>query len=514
MVALSGGVGGARFLRGLAELVAADELVVIGNVGDDLEVLGLHVSPDLDSILYALTGVADEERGWGRAEESWNALATVSAAGGETWFQLGDRDIGLHLVRTALLREGIPLSAVTAQLAAAFGLPIRLLPATDDPLRTFIQAPAGTFTFQEWFVARAHRDEVDAVHYAGAPEARAAPGAIELLDAAELIVIAPSNPYVSILPILAVEEIRRALERRSSTVRGGQSADRRSRGEGARRPDARPIGRRHDARGGSGLLPRPDRRARDRRGRCPGGSARRGDGGRDPHAHVGRGRAAPPGERRPRRRRGARVRVAILGGTGSFGGALARRLTVVGEDELVIGSRDGERARASAALLGAEGAVNEVAVLGVDLVVLAVAAGAALDTASGIAHVIGETPLLSVASAISFAGDGVRPDPDGLSLAERVQLLVEGPVVAGLHSVAARNIDEPGPDEDALICGDDAAAKSLAAALAGRLVSGRVLDGGPLANARTLEGLTAVIVNLNRRYKGHAGISVTGLPGV
>ncbi len=130
------------------------------------------------------------------------------------------------------------------------------------------------------------------------------------------------------------------------------------------------------------------------------------------------------------------MRVAILGGTGSFGGALARRLTVVGEDELVIGSRDGERARASAALLGggAEGAVNVVAVLGVDLVVLAVAAGAALDTASGIAHVIGETPLLSVASAISFAGDGVRPDPDGLSLAERVQLLVEGPVVAGLHS--------------------------------------------------------------------------------
>jgi LPPG:FO 2-phospho-L-lactate transferase len=214
VVALSGGVGGARFLRGLAELVAPGELAVIGNVGDDVEVLGLHVSPDLDSVLYALAGLSDEERGWGRAEESWNALASVADLGGETWFRLGDRDLGLHLVRTALLREGQPLSAVTAQLAAALGLSCMLLPATDDPLRSFIETPAGTFAFQEWFVARGHRDAVDAVHYAGAPAARAAPGVLECLERAELIVVAPSNPYVSILPILAVDEIRLALERR------------------------------------------------------------------------------------------------------------------------------------------------------------------------------------------------------------------------------------------------------------------------------------------------------------
>jgi LPPG:FO 2-phospho-L-lactate transferase len=215
VVALSGGVGGARFLRGLVELVGADELTVIGNVGDDVEVLGLHVSPDLDSVLYALAGVADEERGWGRAAESWNALATVADLGGESWFRLGDRDIGLHLVRSALLRAGEPLSAVTARLAGALGVGVRLLPATDDPLRTFVQTPVGTFAFQEWFVARGHRDPVDALHYTGAPDAAAAPGVVASLERAELIVIAPSNPYVSILPILAVDEIRRALARRS-----------------------------------------------------------------------------------------------------------------------------------------------------------------------------------------------------------------------------------------------------------------------------------------------------------
>jgi LPPG:FO 2-phospho-L-lactate transferase len=215
VVVLSGGVGGARFLRGLVEVVDPGELTAVVNVGDDLELLGLHVSPDLDSVLYALAGVADEERGWGRAQESWNALATVSELGGESWFQLGDRDIGLHLVRSALLAEGQPPSAVTARLASGFGVGIGLLPASDDPLRTFIETAAGTFAFQEWFVARGHRDEVDAVHYAGAPAARAAPGVVEGLEAADVIVLAPSNPYVSILPILAVEEIRLALERRS-----------------------------------------------------------------------------------------------------------------------------------------------------------------------------------------------------------------------------------------------------------------------------------------------------------
>jgi LPPG:FO 2-phospho-L-lactate transferase len=213
---LSGGVGGARFLRGLIGVVNPVNVSIIGNVADDLEILGLHVSPDLDSILYTLAGLADEERGWGRFGETWQALDTVSRFGGPSWFALGDRDIGLHLVRTELLRSGQSLSAVTEHLAHAAGLEVALLPATDDPVRTFLETPAGTFPFQTWFVARGHRDEVDAVHYAGAPEAKAAPGVVEALADADVIVIAPSNPYVSIGPILAVHEIRRALEERSA----------------------------------------------------------------------------------------------------------------------------------------------------------------------------------------------------------------------------------------------------------------------------------------------------------
>jgi LPPG:FO 2-phospho-L-lactate transferase len=216
VVALSGGVGGARFLRGLVEVVPQRDVTVIGNVGDDVQVLGLHVSPDLDSILYALAGLADEERGWGRADESWHALGTVAALGGESWFQLGDRDLGLHLVRTQALRTGEPLSIVTRRLAAALGLELTLLPATDDPLRTWLDTPAGSFPFQEWFVARGHRDEVDAVRFEGAADARPAPGAREALAQADLILLAPSNPFVSIGPILAVAELRTALERRSA----------------------------------------------------------------------------------------------------------------------------------------------------------------------------------------------------------------------------------------------------------------------------------------------------------
>jgi LPPG:FO 2-phospho-L-lactate transferase len=212
---LSGGVGGARFLRGLVGVVEPGNVSIVGNVADDLEVLGLRVSPDLDSILYTLTGLADEERGWGRAGESWQALDAVAALGGESLFRLGDRDIGLHLVRTELLRAGVPLSEATERLAHALGLESALLPATDDPVRTFLETPAGTLPFQTWFVARGHEDEVDAVHYAGAPAAAAAPGVLEALQSADVILIAPSNPYVSIGPILAVAEIRTALEQRT-----------------------------------------------------------------------------------------------------------------------------------------------------------------------------------------------------------------------------------------------------------------------------------------------------------
>jgi len=209
------------------------------------------------------------------------------------------------------------------------------------------------------------------------------------------------------------------------------------------------------------------------------------------------------------------VKVAILGGTGSFGRALAGRLAALGEDDVVIGSRDAGRAQLAAEELGGgriTGAANVDAVGGADLVVLAVKADAALDTAHEVAEALDTTPLLCVATAIQFRkGTGALPDPEARSLAERVQDTVRAPVAAGLHSIAAANLDDAAPDEDALICGDDARAKELALELAGKLVAGSALDAGPLASARALEGLTAVIVNLNRRYKAHAGVRVTGV---
>ena len=214
VVVLAGGLGGSRLARALAETIDPAELTVIGNVGDDVEVLGLHVSPDLDTILYAMTGRLDETKGWGRAGETWNALDTVAELGAESWFRLGDRDLGLHLVRTEALRRGEPLSSVTARLARELGLEAALLPATDDRLRTWIETPAGDFPFQDWFVRRQHRDEVDGVRFEGAEDARPAPGVLEALGAADLIAIAPSNPFVSIAPILAVAPIREAIERR------------------------------------------------------------------------------------------------------------------------------------------------------------------------------------------------------------------------------------------------------------------------------------------------------------
>jgi LPPG:FO 2-phospho-L-lactate transferase len=213
VVLLSGGVGGARFARGLVEAVPGPDVTVIGNVADDVEVLGLAVSPDLDSIVYGLAGLNDEERGWGRADESWRALETVSELGGEDWFRLGDRDLGLHLVRTQAQRAGVPLSQVTARVAAALGIEARIMPATDDRQRTWLDTPAGSFPFQEWFVARGHRDEVDGVRFEG--DATPAPGVLEAFAAADAILIAPSNPYVSIWPILAVGGVREALAART-----------------------------------------------------------------------------------------------------------------------------------------------------------------------------------------------------------------------------------------------------------------------------------------------------------
>jgi hypothetical protein len=205
------------------------------------------------------------------------------------------------------------------------------------------------------------------------------------------------------------------------------------------------------------------------------------------------------------------VRVAIIGGTGPFGRAVATRLREAGV-EVVVGSRDAARAAVAAAELGVEGATNADAATGSDLVVLAVNAEAALDTARELRSAIGSTPVLSVASELRFTKGGVLPCTEPVSLAERIQRESDAPVLAGLHSLAAASLgSDEAPDEDAFVCGDDTNAKALALDVAERLTKGRAFDAGPLASARALEGLTAVIINLNKHYRGHAGIRVTGV---
>lgn len=205
------------------------------------------------------------------------------------------------------------------------------------------------------------------------------------------------------------------------------------------------------------------------------------------------------------------MRVAVVGGTGDFGLALAQRLAEAG-DHVVIGSRDAERARTKASEAGAaDGATNADAVRGVDIVVLAVKADAAIPTATELADAIGRTPVLSVASELRFTKSGVHPTEDDRSIAERTQDVLGAPVAAGLHSLAAVSLAGGKAEGDALVCGDDPLAKDLALELASKVITGRALDAGPLSSARALEGMTAVIVNLNRRYKGHAGIRVVGL---
>ncbi len=205
------------------------------------------------------------------------------------------------------------------------------------------------------------------------------------------------------------------------------------------------------------------------------------------------------------------MKVAVVGGTGPFGSALAQRLVEAGTD-VIIGSRDPDRAAATATEIGtALGLANAEAVGGADLVVLAVAAPAALRTTAELADALGETPVLSVASPLRIADGAAFPDDDAQSLAERMQQLLRGPVVAGLHSLAAGSLAAGKVEGDALVCGDDDDAKAAVLELAATLVTGRALDAGPLASARALEGMTAVIVNLNRRYRGHAGLRVVGL---
>ncbi len=221
VVVLSGGVGGARFVRGLVDAVGPEQVTVIGNVGDDDEFFGLHVSPDLDSIVYALADLHDTRRGWGRRRETWNAFETAKTLGDdETWFQLGDRDLGLHLVRTKALQAGEPLSSVTARVAKAFGVDVRVLPATDQRLRTILDTSSGSRSLQEWFVRRRAREPVDGVRFEGAAFAKPGPGVLAAIEGASLVVIAPSNPYISIWPILAVRGLRDAVEGTSRPVVG------------------------------------------------------------------------------------------------------------------------------------------------------------------------------------------------------------------------------------------------------------------------------------------------------
>jgi 8-hydroxy-5-deazaflavin:NADPH oxidoreductase len=206
------------------------------------------------------------------------------------------------------------------------------------------------------------------------------------------------------------------------------------------------------------------------------------------------------------------VKIAIIGGTGSFGRALARRLRTLGED-VYIGSRDAERARERALELGVQGGTNEDVVRGADLVVLATKSNAALETATSLVDDIGETPVLCVASDLRFTDTGIVPGLEEGSLAENVSRLIRAPVASGLQTVSAIDLSGPEPpDQDALICGDDPGAKQLALELAGRLVGGRAIDVGPLANSRALEAMTAVILNVNRDYGVHAGLRLTGLP--
>jgi LPPG:FO 2-phospho-L-lactate transferase len=213
---LAGGVGAARFLTGLVQVVDPADITAIVNVGDDTELHGLSISPDLDTVTYTLAGAINPETGWGLRDESWQAMAVLRQLGGAPWFQLGDRDLGTHLFRTSRLAEGAPLSAVTAEIVAGWGLGLRLLPVTDDRLRTMVtvidvDGEEREIGFQEYFVQRQHGVPVTAIRFDGVEQARPGPGVLDAIADADVVVIAPSNPLVSIGPVLAVPGVRDAV---------------------------------------------------------------------------------------------------------------------------------------------------------------------------------------------------------------------------------------------------------------------------------------------------------------
>ncbi len=217
---LAGGVGAARFLEGLARVVPPERITVIVNTADDLQYLGLHVSPDIDSVTYALAGIADVEKGWGIKQDSYHCLEQLAKYSAETWFRIGDRDFATHLLRTAFLQQGFTLSEVTEKMRSTLGVKVAILPMTDDPVATKIKTPDGTLEFQEYFVKRRFQDKVVDVTYQGASNATPAPGVLSAIDKTELIIFCPSNPILSIGPILALPDIRKAVAKTHAKIVG------------------------------------------------------------------------------------------------------------------------------------------------------------------------------------------------------------------------------------------------------------------------------------------------------
>ena len=213
VAALAGGVGGAKLAVGLALALPEGALSVIVNTADDLCLHGLHISPDLDTVMYNLAGLADPQTGWGIAGDTAGALALIGRYGGPTWFRLGDKDLATHIRRTQRLSEGARLTEVTAELCAALGVRARVLPMTDSPVATRVQTPEGELEFQDYFVARGTRPRVLGVRFQGAEDARPSPEVVRALEEAKAIVVCPSNPIVSVGPILAVEGIRERIAR-------------------------------------------------------------------------------------------------------------------------------------------------------------------------------------------------------------------------------------------------------------------------------------------------------------
>ncbi len=219
ITALAGGVGAARLLRGMVEVMAPGDITAIVNVGDDTDLHGLHISPDLDTVMYTLADAINPSTGWGLAGETWRVMESLASLGGVTWFNLGDQDLATHCYRTQRLSEGAPLGTVTGELAERFGVAVRLLPATDDPLRTrLLIEGADEVGFQEYFVKLHHDVAVRQVRFAGAEDARPGPGVLEAIAGAELVVVCPSNPVVSIDPVLAVPGIPEALAARRDSI--------------------------------------------------------------------------------------------------------------------------------------------------------------------------------------------------------------------------------------------------------------------------------------------------------